>query len=95
VAVKRSNVIVVESTEQSKIEAGEFLPLVEKGRLQWEGIHELGEVVSGKIKGRARDEDITLFKSIGIAIEDIAVAAHVYELAQARGLGQTLEIPSI
>jgi ornithine cyclodeaminase/alanine dehydrogenase-like protein (mu-crystallin family) len=95
VAVKRSNVIVVESTEQSKIEAGEFLPLVEKGRLQWEGIHELGEVVSGKIKGRARDEDITLFKSIGIAIEDIAVAAHVYELAKARGLGQTLKIPSI
>lgn len=94
-AVKRSNVIVVESKEQSKIEAGEFLPLVEKGRLQWEGIHELGEVVSGKIKGRARDEDNTLFKSLGIAIEDIAVAAHVYELAKARGLGQTLEIPSI
>ena len=94
-AVKRSNIIVVESKEQSKIEAGELLPLIEKGRLQWEGIHELGEVVSGKIKGRKKDEDITLFKSLGIAIEDIAVAAHIYELAKAKGIGQKLEIPSI
>jgi len=95
VTVKRSNIIIVESLEQSKIEVGEFLPLIEKGRLQWNGIHELGEVVSGKIKGRARDGDITLFKSIGIAIEDIAVAAHIYELAKAKGIGQKLEIPSI
>jgi ornithine cyclodeaminase/alanine dehydrogenase-like protein (mu-crystallin family) len=94
-AVKRSNIIVVESKEQSKIEAGELLPLIEKGRLQWEGIHELGEVVSGKIKGRKKDEDITLFKSLGVAIEDIAVAAHIYELAKAKGIGQKLEIPSI
>jgi alanine dehydrogenase len=94
-AVKRSNIIVVESKEQSKIEAGELLPLIEKGRLQWEGIHELGEVVSGKIKGRKKDEDITLFKSLGVAIEDIAVAAHLYELAKAKGIGQKLEIPSI
>ncbi len=94
-SVRRSNVIVVESIEQSKIESGEFLPLIEKGRLQWHGIHELGEVVTGKTKGRTRDEDITLFKSLGIAIEDIAVAAHIYELAKAKGIGQKLEIPSI
>jgi ornithine cyclodeaminase/alanine dehydrogenase-like protein (mu-crystallin family) len=94
-AVKRSNIIVVESKEQSKIEAGELLPLIEKGRLQWEGIHELGEVVAGKIKGRKKNEDITLFKSLGVAIEDIAVAAHIYELAKAKGIGQRLEIPSI
>ena len=93
--VRKSDIIIVESIEQSKIEAGEFLPPIEKGRLQWEQIHELGEVVVGKVKGRIKDEDITLFKSLGIAIEDIAVAAHIYELAKARGIGQELKIPPI
>jgi ornithine cyclodeaminase/alanine dehydrogenase-like protein (mu-crystallin family) len=94
-AVRRSSIIVVESKEQSKIEAGEFLPLIEKGRLQWEEIHELGEVVAKKVKGRTGDNDITLFKSLGIAIEDIAISAHVYGLAKARSIGQELQIPSI
>ncbi len=95
VAVQRSNVIVIESKEQSKIEAGEFLLLIEKGRLQWDQVHELGEVVAGEVKGRKKDEEITLFKSLGIAIEDIAIAAHVYELAKAKDVGQKLHIPSI
>ncbi|HEY7535478.1 MAG TPA: ornithine cyclodeaminase family protein [Thermodesulfobacteriota bacterium] len=93
--VRKSDIIVVESVEQSKIEAGEFLPAIEKGRLQWDQIYELGEIVAGKVKGRAKDDDITLFKSLGIAIEDIAVAAHIYELAKSRGVGQELKIPSI
>ncbi|MCI0455339.1 MAG: ornithine cyclodeaminase family protein [Candidatus Dadabacteria bacterium] len=93
-AVRKSDIIVVESVEQSKIEAGEFLPSIEKGRLQWEQVHELGEVLVGKVKGRTRDVDITLFKSLGIAIEDIAIAAHIYELAKKRGMGQKLKIPS-
>jgi ornithine cyclodeaminase/alanine dehydrogenase-like protein (mu-crystallin family) len=93
--VRKSDIIVVESVEQSKIEAGEFLPSIEKGRLQWEEVHDLGEVVAGKVKGRTRDDDITLFKSLGIAIEDIAIAAHIYELAKIRGIGQALQIPSI
>src|SRR3989337_3997698 len=93
--VRKSDIIIVESIEQSKIEAGEFLPPIEKGRLQWEQIHELGEVVVGKVKGRIKDEEITLFKSLGVAIEDIAVAAHIYEQAKNKGIGQELQIPSI
>lgn len=93
--IKRSAAIVVESKEQSKIEAGEFLPLIEKGRLRWDEVYELGEVVTGKVKGRKEYKDITLFKSLGIAIEDIAIAAHVYELAKKRSVGQQLQIPSI
>jgi ornithine cyclodeaminase/alanine dehydrogenase-like protein (mu-crystallin family) len=93
--VSKSDVIVVESKEQSKIEAGEFMPLVEKGRLWWERIYELGEVVTGKVNGRNNNEEITLFKSLGIAIEDIAVAAHIYKLASVRSIGKRLDIPSI
>jgi alanine dehydrogenase len=93
--VSKSDVIVVESKEQSKLEAGELMPLIEKGRLRWEDIYELGEVVTGKVKGRNDSEEITLFKSLGIAIEDIAVAAHIYNLAKLKSIGRNLDIPSI
>jgi alanine dehydrogenase len=93
--VSKSDVIVVESREQSKLEAGELMPLIEKGRLWWEKIYELGEVVTGKVKGRNNSEEITLFKSLGIAIEDIAVAAHIYKVAKLKSIGKNLDIPSI
>jgi ornithine cyclodeaminase len=93
--VSKSDVIVVESKEQSKLEAGELMPLIEKGRLWWEKIYELGEVVTGKVKGRNHNGEITLFKSLGIAIEDIAVAAHIYKLAKLESIGKKLDIPSI
>lgn len=94
-AVMRSDVIVVESVEQCRIEAGEFMPLVEKGRLHWSDLLELGEIVTGKAKGRESEDEITLFKSIGIAVEDIAVAAHIYKIATAGGIGRKLDIPSL
>ena len=56
---------------------------------------ELGDIVSGKVKGRQGEEDITLFKSVGIAIEDIAVAAHLYKVASGAGIGRKLDMPSI
>jgi ornithine cyclodeaminase/alanine dehydrogenase-like protein (mu-crystallin family) len=93
-AVRAADIIAVESLEQTKIEAGEFLPLVEKGTLRWSRITELGDVVAGKAKGRTKDEDITLFKSLGIAVEDIAVAAHVYKVAKGAGMGVKLDMPS-
>ncbi|MEM4658234.1 MAG: ornithine cyclodeaminase family protein [Candidatus Methanosuratincola sp.] len=95
VTVRKSSKVVVESREQSMIEAGELLSLVEKGRLHWDRLTELGEVVAGREKGRERPEEITLFKSLGIAIEDIAVAAHLYKLARERGIGREIPIPSL
>lgn len=93
--VRKSDRVVVESRNQSMIEAGELLPLVEKGRLHWDRLTELGEVVVGREKGRERPEEITLFKSLGIAIEDIAVAAHLYNMARERGAGRQIAIPSL
>jgi len=85
---------VVESVEQCMIEAGEFLPLIEKGKLKWSDLTELGDVVSGKISGRDTKEEITLFKSVGVAVEDIAVAAHIYNIAKKAGIGTSLDMPS-
>lgn len=93
--IRSAGVIAVESVEQCRLEAGEFLPLVEKGRLQWSDLAELGDIVSGKVNGRRAEEDITLFKSVGIAVEDIAVAAHIYKIASGSGTGRMLDMPSI
>jgi ornithine cyclodeaminase/alanine dehydrogenase-like protein (mu-crystallin family) len=90
VAVERSELIVVDSKEQAKIEAGDFLPLIERGRLCWEQVHELGEVVVARVKGRQTADQITLFKSLGVAIEDVAVGLRVYENAKQAGLGRAL-----
>jgi len=90
-AVTRSAVIAVDSLEQAKIESGDLLVPIEKGLLQWEQVHELGEIVAGKMPGRPSASAITLFKSHGVAMEDVAVAARVYEKAKRDKIGE--EIP--
>ena len=54
-------------------------------------IRELGQVIVGRYHVRRQPQDVTLFKSLGIAIEDVAVAARVYEKARAAGLGKLVE----
>ncbi len=91
VTVRCSSSIVVDSKEQARLEAGDFVQALEEGSIHWANIHELGQVIVGRYTGRAHPEDKTLFKSLGIAIEDVAVAARVYEKAKAAGLGRLLE----
>jgi ornithine cyclodeaminase len=66
---------------------------IESGAFARERIHaELGDVVIGKKKGRETRDQITLFKSVGVAIEDVAVAAWVYQEAKKKGLGTDLSL---
>jgi ornithine cyclodeaminase/alanine dehydrogenase-like protein (mu-crystallin family) len=91
VAVRRCDSIVVDSKDQARLEAGDFTQPLEDGSIHWADIHELGQVIVGRFTGRAHPENVTMFKSLGIAIEDIAVAARVYERAIAAGVGQRVE----
>jgi len=91
VAVRRCESIVVDSKDQARLEAGDFVQPLEDGAIHWADIHELGQVIVGRYTGRAHPQDVTLFKSLGIAIEDVAVAAKVYARAQAAGIGRTVE----
>ena len=52
----------------------------------------LGRIVAGQVPGRTRDEEVTLFKSTGLAIEDVAVAAVVYDLAVEQNVGEPLTL---
>jgi alanine dehydrogenase len=76
--VLRAAVKATDHVEQAKVEAGEFRELVAAGKLAWSDIRELGEFVTGTAKGRTSPSDLTLFKSLGIALEDVAFAELVY-----------------
>ncbi len=90
--VMRAGRIVVDDRAQAVIECGDLIPLVEKGMLSWDRVHELGEVVTGRVPGRASPEEITLFASQGLAIEDMATAALLLGRARASGMGQEIPI---
>jgi ornithine cyclodeaminase/alanine dehydrogenase len=91
-AVKRSKV-VVDSMEAAMREAGDLLIPMADGVIGKDHVYaELGEVVLGKKPGRGGDDEITLFKSQGLAIEDVSTAKVVYEKAKAQGKGTELPI---
>lgn len=90
--VLRAAVKTTDHVEQAKVEAGEFRELVATGQLAWSAIRELGELVTGKATGRRSLSDLTLFKSLGIALEDVAFAELVYQRALAAGAGQPIPI---
>lgn len=91
-AVTAARRIVVDSKEQAQIECGDLIAPISRGLLSWDQVHELGEVVAGKIPGRERPEDITLFESQGLALEDMAVAAVVYRKALREKVGRELPL---
>jgi alanine dehydrogenase len=91
-AIAKADVIFVDSLEQSKQEAGDLILPFEKQPQRWEAVHELADLVGGKVPGRTTDAQITLFKSNGIAAWDLAVAVIVYRLAVERHLGRELPL---
>ena len=89
-AVLRSEVIVVDDLAQAKIECGDLLWLEPRGTFRWDMAQELRDVVAGRVEGRPSPESITLFESMGLALEDIAAAHLVYNKAKEQGIGQEL-----
>ena len=89
-AVERADLIVVDDLAQAKLECGDLLWPSERGKLRWSRVHELKDVVSGRVAGRPGERSITLFESQGAAIEDVAAAMHVYHKAKDMGVGQEL-----
>lgn len=88
----RAAVISVDFVEQAKEEAGDLVQGFASLGRGWEEVRELHEIVSGSAKGRTSPQDITLFKSSGIALWDVAVGIHVYRKALEMGKGKEIEI---
>ena len=89
-AVLRSELIVVDDLEQAKIECGDLMWPEARGSFRWSMAHELHDVVAGRVPGRLSQQGITLFESMGVALEDIAAADLVYRKARERGIGTEL-----
>src|SRR5262245_34977613 len=90
-AVRRCHVIVVDSLEQARLEAGDLAKAVESGVIQWPAVRELEQVVTGRQTGRADGSEVTMFKSVGLALEDVAVAARVVAKAKQAGVGKLVD----
>ncbi len=94
-AVARCGTIAIEHLPQASVECGELLRAVERGDKRWEEIHELKEIVSGAVPGRRSADEITLFDTIGIGSEDVALAQFVLCEARARHAGQELPMKEL
>lgn len=77
--VRKASVIAADSVEQARMEAGDLTQAADEGVLDWNEVCELHEVLSGKHPGRTSREQITLFESQGLAVEDVAVADYLYQ----------------
>ena len=86
-AITKSSIIAVDAIDQAKLECADLTIPTQSGLITWDGVHELSTIVGGQIPGRTSPDQITLFESQGIGIEDIAVAAHIYKKAISEGSG--------
>jgi len=85
--------IVVDTFEGCLSEAGDLLIPMSEGKLKKEMIHgDLGDLVTGRKAGRSSEGEVTFFKSVGFAMEDVVTAHHAYERAIQQGKGQRVEI---
>jgi ornithine cyclodeaminase/alanine dehydrogenase-like protein (mu-crystallin family) len=89
-AVRRASVYV-DSRAGAAAEAGDLIQAQREQAIGPDHVRgEIGEVFAGRLAGRASDQEITFFKSLGMAVEDVATAKHVHRLASERGIGQNV-----
>jgi len=89
--IRRAKRIVVESVEQAQLEAGDLFLPIDSGHLHWNQVSELSDVLLGRVPGRESAAEINVFKSVGLGLQDMALAAKIYEAAMRSGAG--MEIP--
>jgi alanine dehydrogenase len=89
--VKRASLVTIDSRQELGLEAGSLLQSLETGVVLPEAVRELGQIIAGQVPGRQSPEDITLFASQGIALEDLAAARLVYDRAITQGIGREME----
>ena len=85
--------LVVDSRESALTESGDIVLSIAEARFNAEHIvAEIGEIIAGRVQGRTSSSEVTIFKSLGMAVEDITAAAMVYERARVEGLGADVSI---
>ncbi|MFO1405691.1 MAG: ornithine cyclodeaminase family protein [Azonexus sp.] len=88
--LRRCSLICVDSIPTALAEAGDLFPFLEKGRTHPRQWVELGEILIGRRSGRTAADQITVFESQGLAVQDLALAVRILAAAQQQGLGVLL-----
>ncbi len=91
-AVERARLIVVDEKEQARVEGGNLLWAVAHALIRWDSVEELGDVIIGRVPVPDFRDNLILFESHGLAINDVAIAARTYELAVAAGIGTKIAL---
>lgn len=90
--VRRARVFV-DRRESAMNEAGDLIIPMKEGAISADHIAgELGELILGKVRGREDDKQVTLFKSLGLAVEDLACAVYLHDRAVREGVGVSVEL---
>jgi alanine dehydrogenase len=90
--IQRAGTIVCDSVEACRNEAGDVREAIERGMFSWSSAIDLGDVVAGRSSARRDERSIVLFKSVGLAIEDVALGGKSIELAREKGVGRELSL---
>jgi len=89
-AVARADLVVVDSVEQAREDAGELRAAADAGLLSWSDVRGLDAVVDESTSALRGPNDITLFKALGVGLSDVAIGIEVLRRARASGLGHPL-----
>ncbi len=89
---RRAKLVAVDSKEQGRLEAGDFVAALSEHVLAWPDIKEFSQVLVNRYPGRQSPDDITVFKSLGLGVQDIATGVKVVEQARLKGLGREVEM---
>ena len=91
--IRRSRVFV-DQRAAALVEAGDLIQAQQSGAFSWDDLAaEIGEVASGAHPGRTTDDELTIFKSVGISLQDAASAAVALANAEREDLGQVIDWP--
>ena len=91
-ATMAAGLLFVDRRESTLNESGDFLLALREGAIGDDAIRaEIGEILTGQTRGRRSAKDITIFKSLGLAIEDLAAASFLYEKVQRAGRGTWID----
>ncbi|MHA1918436.1 MAG: ornithine cyclodeaminase family protein [Promethearchaeota archaeon] len=89
--IKKANLRVAGMKEACVAEAGDYIIPINEGIISSDDIVSIGDIITGKTAGRQSANEITIFKSVGIAAQDVAVAKLVYDRAMKNGIGQDID----
>ncbi|MHA1561534.1 MAG: ornithine cyclodeaminase family protein, partial [Promethearchaeota archaeon] len=91
IIVKKANLLTAGMASACLAEAGDYIMPINEGIISSEDIISIGDIINGKISGRKSPSEITIFKSVGIAAQDVAVAKLVYDRALKENIGQDID----